>query len=105
MDLFFPAGFVKTYIANVWCVCACSVMSDSNSRTEVREAPLSMGLPSQDYWSGLLLPSPEDLPDPKIELASLMSPVMAESFFTTSVSWEAQVLLRHLLFTRHSSRY
>ena len=59
----------------------------------------------QEYWSGFPFISPEDLPDPKIELASLMSPVMAESFFTTSVSWEAQVLLRHLLFTRHSSRY
>ena len=77
MDLFFPAGFVKTYIANVWCVCACSVMSDSNSRTEVREAPLPMGLPSQDYWSGLLLPSPEDLPDPKIEPTSSVSPELA----------------------------
>ena len=88
MDLFFPAGFVKTYIANAWCVCALSVMSDSNSRTEVREAPLSMGLPSQEYWSGLLFPSPGDLPDPGIEPMFLTSPALAGVFFTTSITWE-----------------
>ena len=27
-------------------------------------APLSMGFPSQEYWSGLPFPSPGDLPDP-----------------------------------------
>ena len=29
--------------------------------------PLSMGFPRQEYWSGLLFPSPGDLPDPGIE--------------------------------------
>ena len=28
------------------------------------QAPLSMGFPRQEYWSGLILPSPGDLPDP-----------------------------------------
>ena len=28
------------------------------------QAPLSMGFPRQEYWSGLLLPSPGDLPNP-----------------------------------------
>ena len=31
------------------------------------QAPLSMGLPRQEYWSGLPFPSPGDLPDPGIE--------------------------------------
>ena len=31
------------------------------------QAPLSMGFPRQEYWSGLLGPSPGDLPDPGIE--------------------------------------
>jgi len=31
------------------------------------QAPLSMELSRQEYWSGLLFPSPGDLPDPKIE--------------------------------------
>ena len=97
MDLFFPAGFVKTYIANAWCVCALSVMSDSNSRTEVREAPLSMGLPSQEYWSGLLFPSPEDLPDPKTEPTSPVSPELAAVFFTTEPPAKTSLALNHLL--------
>ena len=35
------------------------------------QAPLSMGYPNQDYWSGLPFPSPEDLPDPGIKPRSL----------------------------------
>ena len=35
-----------------------------------RQAPLSMGSSRQEYWSGLPFPTPEDLPDPGIELAS-----------------------------------
>ena len=31
------------------------------------QAPLSMGFSSQEYWSGLPFPSPEDLPDPRIK--------------------------------------
>ena len=33
-------------------------------------APLSMGFSRQEYWSGLLLPSPGDLPNPGIEPGS-----------------------------------
>ena len=33
-------------------------------------APLSMAFSRQEYWSGLLFPAPEDLPDPGIELGS-----------------------------------
>ena len=31
------------------------------------QAPVSMGFPRQEYWSGLPFPSPGDLPDPEIE--------------------------------------
>ena len=31
------------------------------------QAPLSIGFPRQEYWSGSLFPSPEDFPDPGIE--------------------------------------
>ena len=44
------------------------------------KAPLSMGFPKQEYWSGLPLPPPGDLPDPGIEPAS---PAFAGQFFTT----------------------
>ena len=33
----------------------------------VHQAPLSMGFPRQEYYSGLLFPFPEDLPDPGIK--------------------------------------
>ena len=52
-------------------------------------APLSMGFSRQEYCSGLLCPSPGDLPDPGIEPVSLTSPALAGGFFTTSTSWEA----------------
>ena len=35
--------------------------------TVAHQAPLSMGFSRQEYWSGLPLPSPVDLPDPGIE--------------------------------------
>ena len=49
-----------------------------------RQAPLSMGFPRQEYWSGLPVPSPGDLPDPGIKAASLTSPALADGLFTTS---------------------
>ena len=43
-------------------------------RTAARQAPLSMGFPRQEYWSGLPLPSPGDLPGPGIEPLSCIFP-------------------------------
>ena len=43
-----------------------------------------MGLSRQEYWSGLPFLPPEDLPDPGIELESLMSAALTGGFFTTS---------------------
>ena len=53
------------------------------------QAPLSMGFPRQEHWSGVPFPSPGDLPDPEIELASLTGPELADGFFTTSIPWKA----------------
>ena len=38
--------------------------------TVAYQAPLSMRFSRQEYWSGLLFPSPGDLPDPGIEPGS-----------------------------------
>ena len=38
--------------------------------TVAYQAPLSMGFSRQEYWRGLPLPSPGDLPNPGIELGS-----------------------------------
>ena len=34
------------------------------------QAPLSMGFSRQEYWKGLIFPSPGDCPNPGIELGS-----------------------------------
>ena len=56
-------------------------------QTVCGQAPLSMGFPRQEYWSGFPFPSPGDLPNPRTEPTSS---VLAGGFFTTSTSWEAQ---------------
>ena len=49
--------------------------------TMAHQAPLSEGFSRQEYWSELPRPPPGDLPDPGIELTSLMSPLLAEEVF------------------------
>ena len=53
-----------------------SVVSDSVRPygTVACQAPLSMGFSRREYWSGLLCPPPEDLPDPGIEPVSVTPP-------------------------------
>ena len=51
--------------------------------TVAHQAPLSMGFFRQEYWSGLPLLTPGDLPDQGIEPASLISPALAGKFFST----------------------
>ena len=48
--------------------------------TVAHQAPVSMGFPRQEDWSGLPFPSPGDLPNPGIKPTS---PVLAGEFFTT----------------------
>jgi len=40
-----------------------------------------MGFPTQEYWSVLAFPTPGDLSDPEIELASPVTPALAGRFF------------------------
>ena len=47
------------------------------------QAPLSMEISRQEYWSVLPFPTSGDLPDPGIEPVSLVSPALAGRFFTT----------------------
>jgi len=43
---------------------------------------MSMGLPRQEYWTGLPFPSAEGLPDPRIEPTP---PALAGRFLTTEL--------------------
>ena len=72
-----------TYLISWWCGCLsvaklCLTLCDP--WTVARQAPLSMGFPRQEYWSGLPFPSSGDLPEPGIEP---VSPALADGFFIT----------------------
>ena len=65
-------------------VCVCVLSHFSCVRlfatlwTVAHQAPLSIGFSRQEYWSGLPCSPPEDLSNPGIEPASLMSPALAD---------------------------
>ena len=71
-----------TFLYAHFCKCVCA-QSFSHVRlfvtpwTIAHQAPLSIGFPRQEYWSGLFSP-PRDLHDPGIEPAS---PALAGGFF------------------------
>ena len=68
------------------CVCAQSlspVWLFVTSWTVAYQAPLSMGFPRQEYWSGLPFPPSGDLLNLGIELTSPASLALAGGFFTT----------------------
>ena len=59
-----------------------------------RQAPLSIGFPRQEYWSGLPFPSLGGLPDPGIEPvspASQAASCIAGGFFTTEPPGKPQI--------------
>ena len=58
------------------------------------QTPLSIGFSRQEYWGGLLFPTPGDLPNPRIEPASFKSPALPTGFFTTCDTLEAPLLFR-----------
>ena len=57
----------------VECSISCLVMGDcAIPQTVALQAPLSMGFSQQESWSGLPLPSPEDIPNQGIEPYSVL---------------------------------
>ena len=67
-----------------------SVMSNAvNPGAVAQQTSLSMGLPRQEYWGGLPLPSPAGPPDPGTEPES---PALVGGFFA----------LRHLGSLKHT---
>ena len=60
------------------------LFNSETSWTGAHQAPLSMGVPRQEYWSRLPFPTSVDLPHPGIKPASLASPSLASGFLTTA---------------------
>ena len=57
---------------------------------KARQAPVSMGFPRQEYWSGLPFPSLGDLPHLGIKPTSLVSPVLQEDSLVLSCQCESE---------------
>ena len=57
--------------------------------TIASQTPLFMGFSRQEYWSGLLLPSLEDLLNPGIKP---VSPALVDRFFTSESPEKPQVV-------------
>ena len=77
MDLHTPAPPHSLQRLAKHSICACMLSHLSRvclfatPWTVARQAPLSMGFPRREYWSGLPVASPRDLPNPGIEPISL----------------------------------
>ena len=56
------------------------------SRTVALQVPLSMEFFKQEYWSGLPCTSPEDLPNPGIELT--FPALHVDSLLTHATTWK-----------------
>ena len=79
-DRLVAAGDWGQWEVGVTCMLSLSVVSNSFATpwTVARQAPLSTGFSRQEYWSGLPLPSPGDIPNPGIKPMLLI----AGRFFT-----------------------
>ena len=65
----------------------CSVKSNSLQPSNVaHQAPLSMEVSRQEYWSGLPFPPAGPLPDPGMEPVFPMSPALREDSLPTEPS-------------------
>ena len=87
-----------------WCLTLCNPM-DCNPTA----SSCPWDSPGKTTGIGLAFPSPGDLPNPGIKPTSPVSPAFVSRFFTTSSTWEAQVLLslhlNYLSFNGFSSGY
>ena len=73
-------GEKRLYLKITVCVCvlviqSCPTLCDP--WTIAGQAPLSLEISRQEYWSELPYPPPGDLPHPGIEPESLISPAFA----------------------------
>ena len=82
----FPLLGMHVYLKTDKCVCVCVSAQfywtlQPRGPLWAHRAPLSMGFPWQEYWSGLPFPSPGDLPQLGIKP---ISPALAGEFFIPS---------------------
>ena len=66
--------YVTFYSINLW---PHKLQLFASPCTVARQGPLPVEFPRQEFWSGSLLPSPGDIPDPGIKPVSPVSPALA----------------------------
>ena len=86
--IFQPSTAIFFYLFYCCCCCCCLVPESCPNHCDTIDyiachAPLSVGFPRKEFWSGLPFPSPWDLPDQGIEPISFAFPALAGRFFTT----------------------
>ena len=73
MDIGISAFFSPWHLLPCCCCCllteSCPTLLQP-PRTSALQAPLSLGFPRQEYWSGLPFPPPGDIPDAGVEPVS-----------------------------------
>ena len=74
------------HVVHAWWVV--SVVSDSAILWMIAQQVSLWDFCKQKYWNGLPCPSPEDLPNPRIEPCLLHLLAWAGRLFTTSTPWE-----------------
>ena len=75
-------------------MCAQLCLTLATPWTVACQAPVSIAFLRQEYWSGVPFPPPGDLPIPRIEPRSLVSPGLAGGLVTTSPTWKAHFYYR-----------
>ena len=71
--------------------------------TVAHQAPLTMGISRQEYWSGLPWPPPGDLPDPGTEPESPASPALQAGSLPAEPPGKPIFSVTH--FTKHCIPY
>ena len=106
MHTFYWGCCIWFLLKSIYRVCAQSispVQLYATPRTVASQAPLSMGFPKQEYWSGLPFPTLEDLLDTGIKPTS---PALAGGFFTTEPPGKPLLnsYLRYIIFQAHKNK-
>ena len=77
LHAFFPENMHPAFLKQPWaalyiCCCLVALLFPTlvTLQTAARQTPLSVGFPRRKYWSGLPLPTPRGLPDPRMEPVS-----------------------------------
>ena len=97
--------FFFFFLATVLCVVAqsCLTLCDSMATPVACQAPLFMGFPRQEYWSGLPHSPPGDLPNPGINCRQIFT-IRATREAQEGIEVGSLALLQKIFLTQESNR-